>query len=63
MVEQGTHKPLVVGSNPTLATVCTYLAVWFQATRTCGGKKGDWRHAEPNRHRTSTGDSSKNCPC
>lgn len=22
MVEQGTHKPLVVGSNPTLATLC-----------------------------------------
>ena len=22
MVEQGTHKPLVVGSNPTLATFC-----------------------------------------
>lgn len=22
MVEQGTHKPLVVGSNPTLATIC-----------------------------------------
>lgn len=22
MVEQGTHKPLDVGSNPTLATVC-----------------------------------------
>ncbi len=21
MVEQGTHKPLVVGSNPTLATL------------------------------------------
>jgi hypothetical protein len=22
MVEQGTHKPLDVGSNPTLATFC-----------------------------------------
>ncbi len=22
MVEQGTHKPLVVGSNPSLATFC-----------------------------------------
>ncbi len=22
MVEQGTHKPLVVGSNPTLAILC-----------------------------------------
>jgi hypothetical protein len=27
-VEQGTHKPLVVGSNPTLATICL---------RRCGG--------------------------
>ena len=26
MVEQGTHKPLDVGSNPTLAT--TYLTHW-----------------------------------
>lgn len=22
MAEQGTHKPLVVGSNPTLAIIC-----------------------------------------
>jgi hypothetical protein len=27
MVEQGTHKPLVVGSNPSLATQARALAV------------------------------------
>ncbi len=28
MVEQGTHKPLVVGSNPTLATFNPHLGVF-----------------------------------
>ena len=32
MEEQGTHKPLVVGSNPTLATEPLYMAVNVNAT-------------------------------
>jgi hypothetical protein len=29
VAEQGTHKPLVVGSNPTLATQTVYMAVYI----------------------------------
>ena len=36
MVEQGTHKPLDVGSNPTLATV-VHVGVIPLFTRRCGG--------------------------
>ena len=40
MVEQGTHKPLVVGSNPTLAIFDPYMAVMAAQRRIYGGENG-----------------------
>ena len=33
MVEQWTHKPLDVGSNPTLATLCLIKSYWMRSLR------------------------------
>jgi hypothetical protein len=40
VVEQGTHKPLAVGSNPTLATKPLYMVQTTPLTPTPGGEKG-----------------------
>ena len=48
MVEQGTHKPLVVGSNPTLAIFVPHLAVLAAQRRIYRGNTEENRHAKAN---------------
>jgi hypothetical protein len=46
MVEQGTHKPLVVGSNPALAT--TYFSYDVPILMACSGGAGHFFYIVPS---------------